>query len=123
MKQNIFLTDDDSANETPPIGVTDPLQVSVNDVVGVEIGEPMYNPHHLVCVKLDVHADMKNMDPYNRHTIGPGVLAYVLQESSVWHPRRYRTKRRDIGSCTESGDHIVVFQSLPYCDLLIVPLK
>jgi len=59
-------------------------------------------------MNLSTLAGMKTMDPYDRCTVGPRVLAKVLQEIPARHPRGHRAKLADVRACTESRDHVEV---------------
>ena len=58
--------------------MTDPLQVSVNDVVMMEIGKPVYDSEHLMGIKFSMLAVVNIVDAYNWYTQYPGVLAEIL---------------------------------------------
>ena len=45
--------------------MTDPLQVSVNDVVMMEIGKPVYDSEHLMGIKFSILAVVNIVDAYN----------------------------------------------------------
>jgi len=88
--------------------VTDPFQVTVNDVVEMEIGKPICDSDHLVGIGLSVLAGVSNMNAYDQRTPGSRVLAKVLQEISVRHPRGHHAQLVDVGSRTESRDYVGV---------------
>jgi len=58
--------------------VTDPLQVSVNDVVIMEIGKPVHDSEHLMGMKFSILAVVNIVDAYDGYTRYPGVLAEIL---------------------------------------------
>ena len=59
-------------------------------------------------IKLSIHADVSNVDPYDRHAMSPRVLVEVLQEVSLRHPRRHHAQLGDIGSGAKSWDQVGV---------------
>ena len=58
--------------------MTDPLQVSVNDIVEMEIGKSICDSNHLG-IKLNILVGVSNVEPYDRHAVGPGVFAEISQ--------------------------------------------
>ena len=58
--------------------MTDPFQVSVNDVVIMEIGKPVHDSEHLMGIKFSILAIVKIVDAYDGCTRYPRVLAEIL---------------------------------------------
>lgn len=102
--------------------MTDPLQVSVDDIVEMEIGKSFCNPDHLGVPNSVSSPEWKSKDSYNSHAVDTRVPVKVLQNIPIRHPRGHHAQLGDVGSRTKSRDQIGVIQPLPHCNLLIIPL-
>jgi len=97
-----------SVDEITLIGATDPFQVTVNDIVEMEIGKPICDSDHLAGIGLSILAGVNNMNTYDQRTLGSRILAKVLQEISVRHPRGHHAQLVDVESRAESRDYVGV---------------